>query len=128
MYDLPEPARATNALWRGLARHFRQAGLSEVPERLTPNPDLPAHWLSPDLLFGQTCGYPLRRAVRGRVRVVATPRYAAAGCEGARYCSLLLVQEASGYRALEDLRGARAAFNGTDSQSGYNALRYLVAP
>jgi len=128
MYDLPEAAEATSALWRGLARHFRRAGLSDVPEALVSQPELPTHWLSPDLLFSQTCGYPLRHAVAGRVRVIATPCYSAFGCTGARYRSLLMVRQESKFHALPDLRGSRAAFNAPDSQSGYNALRCLIAP
>jgi ABC-type phosphate/phosphonate transport system substrate-binding protein len=128
MYDLPEAAEATAELWRGLARHFRQAGIEDVPDDLTRNPKLPAHWISPDLLFSQTCGYPLRHAVIGKLQLVATPCYDAAGCEGSSYRSILLVQGSSRARSLAELQGARAAFNGTDSQSGYNALRFMVAP
>ncbi len=128
MYDLPEAAEATAELWRGLARHFRAAGIEEVPDRLTPRPVLPGHWLSPDLLFSQTCGYPLRNALRGRVRLIAAPCYAASGCAGPSYSSLLLVRAESTWRSLAGLEGARAAFNGRDSQSGYNVPRFMVAP
>jgi ABC-type phosphate/phosphonate transport system substrate-binding protein len=128
MYDLPGAAEATAELWRGLARHFRQAGIEDVPDDVIRQPKLPAHWLSPDLLFSQTCGYPLRHAVRGKVQLVATPCYDAAGCDGPSYRSILLVSAASRARSLADLQGARVAFNSTDSQSGYNALRFMVAP
>ena len=128
MYDLPEASAATEALWRGLARHFRRAGVAEVPEALSRRPLLPEHWLAPDLLFSQTCGYPFRRAIKDRVKLVATPCYAAPGCEGPSYRSLLMVKADSRFRAIEDLRGARVAFNSPESQSGYNALRFLVAP
>jgi ABC-type phosphate/phosphonate transport system substrate-binding protein len=128
MYDLPEAAEATAELWHGLARHFRQSGIDDVPDDLTRKPELPAHWISPDLLFSQTCGYPLRHAVMGKLQLVATPCYDAAGCEGSSYRSILLVPASSHARSLAELRGARVAFNGTDSQSGYNALRFMVAP
>jgi len=128
MYDLPEAAEATAELWRGLAWHFRQAGIEDVPDDLTRNPKLPAHWISPDLLFSQTCGYPLRHTVKGRVKLVATPCYDAEGCNGPSYRSILVVPAPSRVRSLADLQGTRAAFNSTDSQSGYNALRFMVAP
>src|SRR4051794_25323760 len=111
MYDLPEAAEATAELWHGLARHFRNAGIEEVPADYTRQPELPAHWFSPDLLFSQTCGYPLRHAVKGRLQLVATPCYAAAGCEGPSYRSILLVAKSSSARSLADLQGARVAFN-----------------
>jgi ABC-type phosphate/phosphonate transport system substrate-binding protein len=128
MYDLPEARGATTAWWQGLARAFRAEGIADAPEQLTANPEYPAHWLRPDLLFGQTCGYPLTHALAGKVRLVATPRYAARGCSGSSYCSLLIVAEDSAAATLEDLRGARLAFNGPESQSGYNVLRAMVAP
>ena len=127
MYDLPELTAATAAWWRGLARAFRAEGVADAPELLTAKPSLPEHWLRSDLLFSQTCGYPLTHALAGKVRLVATPCYKAPGCAGPSYCSLLIVAEDSGAAGLEDLRGARCAFNGVDSQSGYNVLRATVA-
>jgi ABC-type phosphate/phosphonate transport system substrate-binding protein len=128
MYDLPEARGATTAWWQGLARAFRAEGIADAPEQLTANPEYPAHWLRPDLLFGQTCGYPLTHALAGKVRLVATPCYAARGCFGSSYCSLLIVAEDSAAATLEDLRGRRCAFNGPESQSGYNALRAMATP
>ncbi|MFO1057261.1 MAG: PhnD/SsuA/transferrin family substrate-binding protein [Dongiaceae bacterium] len=128
MYDLPELAAATDSWWRGLAAAFRRAGLAEVPGRLTREVALPAHWLDPALLFSQTCGYPLTHALAGRVGLLGTPCYAAPGCEGPLYRSLVLVAEGSPARSLAELRGQVAAMNGRDSQSGCNVLRALLAP
>jgi ABC-type phosphate/phosphonate transport system substrate-binding protein len=128
MYNPPEAVGASAALWRGLARHLRRAGIEDVPDELTPRPDLPDHWLSPDLLFSQTCGYPLTHALSGRVRLLATPCYEAPGCEGPNYCSILVVPADAPTLKLTDLRGKRAAFNALDSQSGMNALRAVIAP
>jgi ABC-type phosphate/phosphonate transport system substrate-binding protein len=111
-----------------LAKHFQAAGIEEVPDGLALNPLLPAHWLSPDLLFSQTCGYPLRHSIRDRVRLVATPCYAASGCEGAEYCSLVVVRTNAAVRSIADLHDARVAVNDKGSQSGYNALRFHIAP
>ena len=91
MYDLPEAEEATRTLWHGLAEHLRSTGIPDVPDTLTRQPDVPAHWLSPDLLLSQTCGYPLTHALKGRVRLVATPCYDAPGCQGAEYCSIVVV-------------------------------------
>ncbi len=128
MYDLPELRHATAAWWQGLARAFRAEGVADVPDRLDSGAALYDHWRQPDLLFSQTCGYPLTHGIAGAVRLVATPVYAAPGCTGATYCSLVIVAEDSQAASLERLRGARLAFNGTDSQSGYNVLRAMVAP
>lgn len=128
MYNLPEVASATAAWWQGLARAFRAEGIAGVPDRLTAAASLYDHWRRPDLLFSQTCGYPLTHALAGQMRLVATPAYAAPGCSGATYRSLLIVSQDSTARSLEDLRGARLAYNGPDSQSGYNVLRAMAAP
>lgn len=127
MYDLSLLHAATDAWWSGLARAFRHEGLDGLPERLTrgmPEYDL---WSCPDLIFAQTCGYPLMRSFRDRLKVVATPVYDALGCEGAHYRSWILVREASPLMQLAELRGTRAAYNSTDSQSGYNVLRSMLA-
>jgi ABC-type phosphate/phosphonate transport system substrate-binding protein len=127
MYDLPELRAATDAWWRGLARAFRREGIADLPATLDGREAYHEVWLMPDLLFSQTCGYPLTHALAGRVELVATPCYGAEGSEGPNYCSLVVVAADSAASAIEDLRGLRCAINGLDSQSGYNALRSLVA-
>lgn len=126
MYDLPEVRVATDAWWAGLARHFRGAGVEGVPDCLEREP-APA-WSDPDLLFSQTCGYPLTHALAGRVHMVCTPKYAAAGCEGVRYSSALVVAADSAARSLADLHGSVCAINARDSHSGCNVLRRMLAP
>lgn len=128
MYDLPEVAWATDAWWGGIARALDREGLADVPAALTRDLAPAEVWRSPDLLFGQTCGYPLTHAFRGRLRVVATPAYAAPQCDGADYCSVIVVRADDPAASIADLRGRRAAVNGRESQSGYSALRAAVAP
>jgi ABC-type phosphate/phosphonate transport system substrate-binding protein len=127
MYDLPEVRAATDAWWRGLAQAFRREGIAEVPDALDRSVDSAELWLRPDLLFSQTCGYPLKHRLDGRVALVATPRYAADGCDGPNYCSMIIVHARRSATGIADLRGVRCAINSRDSQSGCNALRALVA-
>ena len=126
MYRVPDGALA--AFWRGLRTHLRTQGFADTPERLEAPVDLLGHWLAPDLLFSQTCGYPLVTSLAGRVRYVATPCYRAEGCQGPLYSSALVVRAEDDARSLADLRSRRAAINGRDSQSGSNTLRAAVAP
>ena len=86
------------------------------------------HWLDPQLLLSQTCGYPLMTRLQGKVNVLALPRYRAEGFEDGQYRSRLIVAEHSRFTTLADLRGAVAVINGADSHSGMNALRHAVAP
>lgn len=128
MYDLPEVEKATDAFWAGLARAFRREGLQDVPATLRRDGTPQEHCSAADLLFTQTCGFPLVHELAGRVQLVATPCYDAPGCAGPRYCSLVIVREDSLAREIGALRGSVAAINSVDSQSGYSALRALVAP
>jgi ABC-type phosphate/phosphonate transport system substrate-binding protein len=123
MYDFPELRWATDALWAAIAA--RVPGAPAVLERGRP---LMGIWTDPALLLAQTCGYPLVTSLAGRVRVVATPRYRAEGCEGVFYRSAVIVRADDDAVCLADLRGRRCAVNGLDSHSGMNVLRAAVAP
>jgi len=128
MYDLPELRREVDAWWSGLAVSFRSEGVSNVPDCLDHSVAFDALWSAPDLLFAQACGYPMVGRWAGRLEYLATPRYAAPGCDGTSYCSWIVVSVNSTARTIEDLRGARCSINSRISHSGYNAMRALVAP
>jgi len=126
MYDAPELAVARDAWWAGLARHWRAAGLADVPARADMPRDLYQLWLSDDLFFAQTCGYPLTHELKDRVTLVATPCYEVDGCAGPNYRSMIIARRESDIRSLDDVAGKVAAVNGYDSQSGWNALRHSL--
>ena len=128
MYDLPEVRPALAALWAGIASDLRRQGVADVPPALDHDQSAEVVWWSPELLLSQCCGADLVGAWAGRLVPLATPRYRAPGCSGARYASLVVVRESAAARALGDLRGQVAAINHPDSHSGSNALRALVAP
>ena len=128
MYDPPELHSTVDLWWRGIACALREEGIPEVPDRLERSLSLDALWGAPDLLLTQTCGYPLFGSWAGRLRYVATPRYAAPGCEGTGYCSWIVVAADARASSLEDLRGMRCSISARNSHSGYNALRALFAP
>ncbi|HET6159760.1 MAG TPA: PhnD/SsuA/transferrin family substrate-binding protein [Dongiaceae bacterium] len=126
MYDMPERVAARDAWWVGLSRHWRAAGLGDIPERGDTEEDLYELWLAPDLFIAQTCGFPLTHLLRDRVTLVATPVYAVDGCVGATYHSVIVARRDSAVRSLDDVAGKVAAINGHDSQSGWNALRHAL--
>lgn len=127
MYDWPELQAANDALWAAVAQRLERAGVP-APSALSRTADLEALWRSPALLLGQTCGYPLMKRLSDRVRLVATPRYAAPGCEGPFRRSAIVVRADSPADQLVQLRGARCALNDPMSDSGMNLLRAAVAP
>ena len=126
MYHIHRPP--VLAMWQGIADHLRAAGVPGVPAALTWPDDMASHWLAPDLLLSQACGFPLVTILDQRVQVVGAFRYEAPGCEGVRNRSQLVVRADDPAHSLEDLRGRRVAINGSDSQSGYNSLRALLVP
>ena len=129
MYHLTEGlTQDWHRLLELLVAELRRRGWTEAMEIDPKVDDLASFLAAPDLLFGQTCGYPLVTSLADRVQVLGTPAFNLPYCEGMRYCSLLVVRESGPLFALEDLRGKCAVYNGLDSQSGMNTLRHSVAP
>lgn len=127
MYDMPERRPAIAAWWAGLVRHWRAAGLQDIPHSTHfTDGDLYELWLAPDLFIAQTCGYPLTHRLKDRVTLVGTPVYAVEGCAGGNYHSVIVARRESDVRTLDDVAGKVAAINGHDSQSGWNALRHSL--
>ena len=116
---------AGEALWNAIAEQLPMPG---VPAKLSQPTDLLAHWLDPQLLLSQTCGYPLTHALAGQVQLVGTFIYTAPGCDGLHYRSQLVCRNANAGLPLAEFRGRTVAYNAEDSQSGYHSLRALVAP
>jgi ABC-type phosphate/phosphonate transport system substrate-binding protein len=119
MYDFPEVREATDAFWDAIAKEYGVSG------SLTRDADWTAAWRNPGLLFSQTCGYPFTHEFKGKLKYVATPHYAADGCEGANYCSIIFSWEP---KPLIEFKGTIAAFNSYDSMSGMLALQLVFQP
>ena len=118
----------TDALWRAVHALLLARGVSVgdlVPG--IPEEELLTHWQQPGLILSQTCGYPLVTQLPD-VQVVGCFHYAAPGCEGIAYRSLLVVRQEDKHLRVDDFRGRRVVCNSPDSQSGYNTLRKRVAP
>lgn len=128
MYDFPPLRAAHDAFWQALALELERAGLPAVPEHLTRGLEPADTWRDPRLLLGQACEYPLARTYGRFVRLVATPRYRAPGCEAGRYRSAIIVRAEDEAGSLEALRGRRCAVNEANSNSGMNLLRAAIAP
>ena len=120
MYDWPELHEAHDCFWHALQKNLKAQGIN-APSNLTRNDDDHQHWLSPNLLLGQTCGYPFSTILVGKVSYLATPQYDVEGCEGPNYSSAIIVHKD---RSLEmgELRDMSLAFNSTSSWSGYRTL------
>jgi ABC-type phosphate/phosphonate transport system substrate-binding protein len=128
MYDFPALQHAHDTLWTAISRRLIDAGVAEAPCRLTRQLDHFEIWRHPQLLFGQGCEYPLAESFAGSIKLIATPRYTAPGCEGASYRSAILVRDSDAAESLADLRSRRCAINESTSNSGMNLLRASIAP
>jgi ABC-type phosphate/phosphonate transport system substrate-binding protein len=124
------PREALQAFWAVLAGLLRQAPEArgiDIPELLSQPADCHVQWLEGDLLLSQACGYPLVTQLAGKVQLVGSLAYDAPGVQGI-YCQSQLICRVHDKRTtLADFAGSTLAFNDTLSQSGYNALRALVA-
>jgi ABC-type phosphate/phosphonate transport system substrate-binding protein len=121
MYDWPEVAWATDALWTAVAARLRSTGIAAPAalDRSRPSEDV---WLDPGLVLSQACGYPFSRRLIGKVRLVGTPVYEVEGCEGPYYSTVIVARRGEG-GGLSDFGDRRFAMNSDDSLSGYVAFR-----
>jgi ABC-type phosphate/phosphonate transport system substrate-binding protein len=127
MYDFPWTAAANDMLWASISARLAEAGV-RAPPRLTRGGDLAALWRHPGLIFGQTCGYPYVTSLKGTVALIAAPEYSFPGCEGASHRSFIIRHAGDPRRALGEFRGATAALNAYDSNTGMNLFRAGIAP
>ncbi len=127
MYDWPEVAAATDALWAAIRDRLRAEGVP-APEVLTRDRGLVETWTSPDLTLGQTCGLPLVEILGGRVVVVGALDYGLPDCPPGWYRSAVVARADDPRTTLADFRGAALAINGSDSQSGWGSIRHHAAP
>jgi len=125
MYAVNPPD--VEALWSALRKILLEQGTILQNRELHWPDNLLEHWLQPQLLLSQTCGYPLVTRLPD-VQPVGCFHYAAPGCEGISYRSFLVARQKELGVHLADFRQRTAVCNSDDSQSGYNALRKMVEP
>ncbi len=127
MYNAPGMRAANAAFWAALSGLLREAGLDGVPESLSferpPVPDA----IGEEVLFTQTCGYPLQTLYQDQHRLLARPCYDAAGCTGSTHSAFIVARKSSPARRVADLRGQRFALNSLHSNSGMNLPRRMLA-
>jgi ABC-type phosphate/phosphonate transport system substrate-binding protein len=121
MYDFGPAIGANDRLWAAVRDRLRAGGL-DAPEALTRGEAAfwPA-WEAPDLVLSQTCGYPFRARLHGRVAYVGTPDYGVEGCPPGHYRSVFVVRADDPRPALAAFDGAPFAYNEALSQSGWAA-------
>jgi ABC-type phosphate/phosphonate transport system substrate-binding protein len=121
MYDRPELTGATDRYWALIRDGLRARGM-EAPEALRRgDAELMPQWLRPDLLLSQTCGFPYRARLHGKVQLVGTPDFGVEGCPPGSYRSVLIARADDPRGALAEFDGVAIAYNDGLSQSGWAA-------
>jgi len=127
MYNLPEMRPLNAAFWEALRGLLEAAGANGLPAALTfERPPVPER-IGPEVLFSQTCGFPLETVYRGQAIRLGAPCYDAAGCDGPTHCGLFIVPAGSSARTVGDLKGGRFLLNSRLSNSGMNLPRRALA-
>ena len=123
MYDRPEMRASTDAFWALIRDGLRDRGI-DAPEDLRRDepPDLWALWTSPELLFSQTCGLPVRAALHDKVQLICSPDTGLPGCPPGFYNSVLLTRPDHAGTPIETLLSLRLAINEPLSQSGWGSI------
>ncbi|MEO8244029.1 MAG: PhnD/SsuA/transferrin family substrate-binding protein [bacterium] len=121
MYDRAEAQPSNDRLWALIRDGLRGEGLA-APDTLTRGAG--AYWdawRSDDLILSQTCGFPYRARLHGKVALIATPDFGVTLCPPGYYRSVLVARKQDPRQTLTDFDGAALAFNEDLSQSGWAA-------
>ena len=127
MYDFPWTAAANDALWASISARLAEAGV-QAPPRLTRDGDLAALWRHPGLIFGQTCGYPYVTGLKDNGHADRRAGIFVSRLRRRLASKLLIRRATDSRRALNEFRGAIAALNAQDSNTGMNLFRASIAP
>ena len=123
MYDRVEVQPSNDRLWALIRDGLRTAGLA-APDALTRGVGAfwPA-WGAPDLVLSQTCGFPYRAKLHGKVALIGTPDFGVNGCAPGCYRSVFVAAKKDERRDVMQFDGASLAFNEDLSQSGWAAAQ-----
>jgi len=122
MYDWPEVATQTDSLWQLIANEFRQLDLP-APDQLNRSEPLERLWTGGDILFSQTCGWPLVEKLGHSVSLLCGPIYNVEGCKSTMYSSRIVCRASDTRSELKDFQGSTVVINGENSQSGFQAMK-----
>jgi len=126
MYNLPEMRPVNADFWAALHGLLAEAGLAPPAALVFDRPPVPER-IGGEVLFSQTCGYPLETIFSGQALRLGTPSYDVPGCDGPTHCGLFVVPTGSSAEELSDLAGGVFLLNSRHSNSGMNLPRRALA-
>lgn len=120
MYARPEIAAENAAYWALIRAALVRRGIA-APDSLSNDAPEFDVWLSPELVFSQTCGMPYRRRLWDHVALIGTADYGLPGCPPGYYRSAVVVRANDSRDDPAAFREARFVYSQACSQSGYGA-------
>lgn len=121
MYDRPELQAANDRYWALIRAGLLARGIDAPVALRRGDAELMPQWESPDLVLSQTCGFPYRARLHGKVALVGTPDFGNDGCPAGYYRSVLIARRDDPRGSFAQFDGAAIAYNDGMSQSGWAA-------
>lgn len=129
MYDWPETAHALDVLWSHIQDQLSQRDI-EAPIKLERDAHAAALWSKPELLIGQTCGWPYANYLKEQVVPFARFHYDLPGCPAGHYNSVYIGNDDDDYDHLASASAfqfiEKIAMNSDDSQSGFHVFEEIL--
>jgi len=119
MYPFAHLNDAYDELWAAVA-----ARIDGAPTTLCRSLDLHSTWHSPELLVGQTCGWPLITELAGVVEVFGAFDVRVPFASQGHYRTVLVASKPIGIEELRRNPATVVAVNGLDSLSGWVSLQW----
>ena len=127
MYDWPEVRPSWDRLW-ALARDILRARDIPAPDMLAHVEDYQPIWTNPDLIVGQTCGWPFVSRLSDQVVPIARFDFALPDLAPGQYQSVFLTRQPHRFETLLEIgnwireEAPVIAVNDLNSQSGYRVF------
>jgi len=129
MYDWPETAHAIDVLWSHIQNALTKRDI-EAPLNLDRSTHPVALWSKPELLIGQTCGWPYANYLAEQVIPFARFDYDLNDCPPGHYNSVYIGHDDDDYDHLSSPQAfqfvEKVAINSDDSQSGFHVFEEIT--
>lgn len=129
MYDWPETSHALDVLWSHIHNQLTQ-GEIDAPIKLERDAHPAALWSKPELIIGQTCGWPYANYLKEQVVPFARFDYDLPDCPAGDYNSVYIGHDDDDFDHLSSPQAfefvEKIAMNSDDSQSGFHVFSEIT--
>ena len=129
MYDWPETQHAIDIVWSQIQNQLAQREI-DAPLSLDRESHPAALWSKPELIIGQTCGWPYANYLKEQVVPFARFHYDLPDCPAGHYNSVYIGHDDDDYDHLVSSQAfefvEKIAMNSDDSQSGFHVFAEIA--